>query len=94
MSATLAMKNVKVRAFGTTTTVPDNAIAKLMYYLHCVSVVIDYHDRTLTDYQNYDELTSEELLAIYLLAKKIITLRIKENKFIEIKNYNINNYNY
>ena len=69
MSATLAMKNIKVRAFGTTTTVPDNAIAKLMYYLHCVSVVIDYHDRTLTDYQNYDELTSEELLAIYVLAK-------------------------
>ncbi len=69
MSATLAMKNVKIRAFGNTTTIPNNAIAKMMYYLHCVSVVIDYHDRTLTDYQNYDELTAEQLLAIYLLVK-------------------------
>ena len=69
MSATLALKNVKIRAFGNTTTIPNNAIAKMMYYLHCVSVVIDYHDRTLTDYQNYDELTGEQLLAIYLLVK-------------------------
>ena len=69
MSATLAMKNVKVRAFGTTTTVPNNAIAKLMYYLDCVSAVIEYDDRTLTDYQNYDELTGEELVAVYALAK-------------------------
>ena len=54
MSATLAMKNIKIRAFGSTTTVPKNAIAKMMYYLHCVSVVIDYHDLKLTNYKNYE----------------------------------------
>ena len=69
MSATLAMKNVKVRAFGTTTTVPNNSIAKLMYYLDCVASVIDVDDRRLTDYQNYDELSGEELVAVYALAK-------------------------
>jgi hypothetical protein len=69
MSATFAMKNVKVRAFGTFVNVPNNAIAKLMYYLDCVATVIDYHDRTLTDYQNYNELSGEELVAVYQLAK-------------------------
>lgn len=69
MSTNFAMKNVKIRAFGNTTTIPNNAIAKMMYYLNCVSVVVDYHDRTLTDYQNYDELTASQLLAIYLLIK-------------------------
>ena len=69
MSATLAMKNIKVRAFGTTTTVPNNSIALLMYYLNCVATVIDVDDRRLTDYQNFDELSGEELVTVYALAK-------------------------
>lgn len=69
MSATLGMKNITVRAFGTSTIVPNNAIAKLMYYLACVAAVIDYEDRTLTDYQNYNELSGEQLLAVYHIAK-------------------------
>ena len=69
MSATLAMKNIKIRAFGSTTTVPKNAIAKMMYYLHCVSVVIDYHDLKLTNYKNYDEIKAAKLLEIYVMAK-------------------------
>ena len=69
MSATLAMKNIKIRAFGSTTTVPKNAIAKIMYYLHCVSVVIDYHDLKLTNYKNYDEIKAAKLLEIYVMAK-------------------------
>lgn len=71
MSATLGMKNIKVRAFGQLTNIPNNAIARLMYYLDWVATVIDYHDRTLTDYQNYDELSGEELLAVYQLAKTL-----------------------
>ena len=69
MSATLGMKNITVRAFGTSTTVPNNAIAKLMYYLDCVAAVIDYEDRTLTDYQNYNELSGEQLVEVYWIAK-------------------------
>ena len=69
MSATLGMKNIKIKAFGTTTTVPNNAIAKLMYYLDCVAAVVDYKDRTLTDYQNYNELSGEQLVAVYHIAK-------------------------
>ena len=69
MSATLAMKNIKIRAFGSTTRVPKNAIAKIMYYLHCVSVVIDYQDLKLTNYKNYDEIKAAKLLEIYVMAK-------------------------
>ena len=65
MSATLGMKNIKIRAFGRSTTVPNNAMAKLMYYLHCVTSVIDIIDPVLTDYQNYDELTGEQLVKVY-----------------------------
>jgi hypothetical protein len=79
MSATLGMKNIKVRAFGELTNVPNNAIARLMYYLDCVAAVIEYNDRTLTDYQNYDVLSGEELLAVYQLAKKYDPSFFKKN---------------
>jgi hypothetical protein len=69
MSATFGMKNTTVRMFGEKVIVPDNAIAKLMYYLNCIGVVIDYQDSVLTDFQNYDELSGEQLLAVYQLAK-------------------------
>ncbi len=68
MSATLGMKNIRIKAFGSYTTIPNNAMAKLMYYLHCVATVIDHYDPILTDYQNYDELTGEQLLAVYAIA--------------------------
>ena len=69
MSASLGMKNITVRMFGERTEVPNNAIAKLMYYLDCVVAVIEYDDRTLTDYKNYNELTGKQLLEVYQLAK-------------------------
>ncbi len=69
MSATLGMKNTTVRMFGNLVNVPNNVIAKLMYYLSCITTVIDYKDSTLTDFRNYSELSGEELLAVYELAK-------------------------
>ena len=68
MSSTLAMNNTTIETFGHLVNVPNNNIAKLMYYLDCVSTVIEYNDNTLTDYQNYDELTIEELAAVFALA--------------------------
>ena len=68
MSATLARKNLQIRAFGSKANVPKNPIANLMYYLNCVATVIDYHDPLLTDYHNYELLSGEELLAVYQLA--------------------------
>ena len=65
MSATLGMKNTTVKMFGGKANVPNNTMAKLMYYLHCVVTVIQYENSVLTDYQNYDELTGEQLVEVY-----------------------------
>lgn len=70
MSATLAMKNVKVKAYANPTTIPDDPIGKLMYYLNCVSEVVECENSRLTDYQNYKELTKEESEKVYKLAKE------------------------
>ncbi len=43
--------------------VPDNDLARLMYYLHCVFCAIEYKDqdvRKYRDYRNYDELSYAE----------------------------------
>ena len=71
MPPTYEMKNIRIKAFGRYTTIPNNAMAKLMYYLHCVDTVIEHYDPILTDYQNYDELTGEQLLEVYAIATKL-----------------------
>ena len=69
MSSMLGMNKLNVSMFGEKTQVPNNIFAKLMYYLHCVTVVIDYErDNILTDYENYNNLTDEQIEAVYNLA--------------------------
>ena len=69
MSATLGINKLKVEAYGTKTNVPDNNIAKLMYYLDCVLTVIEY-DRSnkLTDFLHYYNLNNKEKKAVIELA--------------------------
>ena len=51
-----------IKAIGQRTSVPDNDLARLMYYLSCVDTVIQYHEiDRLTDYQNYDSLDVEDI---------------------------------
>ena len=49
--------------------IPDDDVAKLMYYLSCVDTVINYQgiDR-LSDYQNYDSLSVDELILLFKLV--------------------------
>ena len=49
--------------------IPDDDVAKLMYYLSCVDTVINYQgiDR-LSDYQNYDSLSVDELTLLFKLV--------------------------
>ena len=68
-SATIGMNNVMVRPFGNLVTIPNHPIAKLMYYLDCISTLIKYDDNTFTDYQNYHLLSDEETVSVYILAK-------------------------
>ena len=61
MSLNLKYQSLDVKMIGRTVTVPDNKLAKLMYYLQCVFNVIQIDESTrLTDFENYYDLTKEE----------------------------------
>ena len=69
MEATLIDSSLKVEQTGNTTYVPDNDIAKLMYYLDCVMAVIQYDKESkYTDYEHYYNLNSDEEEAVCALA--------------------------
>ena len=54
---------------GQETTVPNNDLAKLMYYLDCITTVIEYDDyNILTDYKHYYNLTLDQKKEVYKLA--------------------------
>ena len=64
MSGDLVMNNLQVEAIGEIVTIPNNDIAKLMYYLSCVDTVINHNqegeDDILTDYKHYYLLSENE----------------------------------
>jgi len=73
MAAFMGRTEVKVKETGHKVTVPNNHIAKLMYYIDCVCSCIEPDDSStisrLRDYQNYHRLSSDEeaqLLALCL----------------------------
>ena len=69
MSATVTINNLKIERTGVTTHVPNNDLAKLMYYLSCVFITIQYDNyNKLSDYQNYTNLNEEEKNLVYALA--------------------------
>ena len=61
--------NQGVEAIGGRTSVPNNDVAKLMYYLSCVDTVINYNGiDKLSDYQNYNSLTKDDLVELFKLV--------------------------
>ena len=60
-----------LRATSSRVTVPDNDVARLMYYLNCVFNTIEYTDqdmRRLRDYRNWSMLSHEEQRMVWLFA--------------------------
>ena len=59
-----------VKSIGETVTIPNDDVARLMYYLSCVKTVIDYdnEDDILTDFENYDLLNVEQLTVLFSLV--------------------------
>ncbi|CAF3619824.1 unnamed protein product [Rotaria socialis] len=59
------------KMFGTTVTVPNADIAKIMHYLDCICTVIDYNDNDINRYRKYSNwanMSNYEDRLIYLLA--------------------------
>ena len=69
MSINLDFNSLNVEKIGRTVNVPNNDLARLMYYLNCISAVIQYDEQNkLIDYQRYYDLNKEEENAVYALA--------------------------
>ncbi len=67
--------DVQVNSIGKKVTVPNNDIARLMYYLSCVDTVINYNEiDNLTDYNSYYLLTDNE---IDILIETVLILNPK-----------------
>ena len=69
MAATLIADKYNISEFGSETRIPDNDIARLMYYMNCVCVVLEINENSaLTDYKNYDVLDNDQAKLVYALA--------------------------
>ena len=69
MQATLGYNSTQVERTTTKTFIPENDIAKLMYYLDCVANVLQYDiNSRYRNYQNYFNLTEKDKEAILVIA--------------------------
>ena len=69
MSLDLQAESLDVKLTGRTVYVPENKIAKLMYYLDCVTGVIQFdRNNKLLEYQDYYLLSEEEEEMVVTLA--------------------------
>ena len=74
MAAVIGSTQIHVKKIGSSTTIPDNPIAKLMYYFDCVCSCIeaddDYTTRRLRNYKNYSRisLSSQEEAQLLILC--------------------------
>lgn len=84
MSGNLFYENVEVEPIGVKVTIPNNDIAKLMYYLSCVITVISYtQDDILSDYEHYYLLNSNQKKVLFNLVASLNPLIfIKAGVFI------------
>eukprot|EP00339_Tiarina_fusa_P015418 CAMPEP_0117060274 /NCGR_PEP_ID=MMETSP0472-20121206/41890_1 /TAXON_ID=693140 ORGANISM="Tiarina fusus, Strain LIS" /NCGR_SAMPLE_ID=MMETSP0472 /ASSEMBLY_ACC=CAM_ASM_000603 /LENGTH=208 /DNA_ID=CAMNT_0004778351 /DNA_START=28 /DNA_END=651 /DNA_ORIENTATION=+ len=68
MAFVATREQVGFKATGVTCTVPNDPIAKLMYYLRCVNTCVDALKGDVTDYNRYRYLSQAEKAAVVALA--------------------------
>ena len=73
MAAVLGKTEIQIKKTGIATTIPDNPIAKLMYYLDCICTCVKADDdssiRRLRNYKNnYSSLSDEEEAKLLILC--------------------------
>jgi hypothetical protein len=79
-------QNFDLRETGVSVSIPNNDIAKCMYYLQCVCNVIDCEDANLkifTNYRNYRALSDDEDEMVYKLCLMCSPDILDEKVFIE-----------
>lgn len=73
MAAAFGRLQLQIERTGSSTTVPNNNKARLMYYLDCICTLLDLGSdasnlRRLRDYNNYFRLTDDETNELILLC--------------------------
>ncbi|UJR28581.1 hypothetical protein I4U23_009814 [Adineta vaga] len=84
--AVYQQSNYGIRETGTTASVPDNDVARCMYYLKCVCSVIDCNDANIlryTKYQNYWALSDAEDEIVYKLCLLLSPDEFADKVFFE-----------
>ncbi|CAF1067791.1 unnamed protein product [Adineta steineri] len=84
--AVYQQSNYGIRETGTTTSVPNNDIARCMYYLKCVCSVIDCNDANIlryTNYNNYWILSDSEDEIVYKLCLTLSPDEFEDKVFFE-----------
>ena len=81
MCASLGFNKIRIKDDSVKTTVPDNDVARLMYYLKCVSTVLNYKGFSqYTNYNKYYNLSRKEVNEVIQLANlfnPVILMRAK-----------------
>ena len=79
--------NTNVREIGATVTVPENDVARCMYYLSCVTAVVDCDDdddmSEYTDYRNYRYLSANDIQIVYRLCLSLSPDKFDDKVFFE-----------
>ena len=72
MAAVIGSTQIQLKKTGSPTTVPDNPIAKLMYYFDCICSCVEADNdstiRRLRNYNNYSRLSNEEEAQLLILC--------------------------
>ena len=72
MAAVIGSTQIHIKKTGSKTTVPDNPIAKLMYYFDCICSCVEADNdgtiRRLRNYQYYSSLSSQEEAQLLILC--------------------------
>ena len=105
MEASLGYNRIRIRDTSTSVNVPNNDVARLMYYLKCVFTVLECNKSSqYTDYNNYESLIMNsgvnELIRLVkmfnpgiMMGKKVFVLDDDldmGNRFIEITGETMN----
>ena len=70
MQANVGYNRLRIKDTSTRALVPNNDIARLMYYLKCVFTVLKCNNFSkFTDYNNYDYLSNSDIIELIRLVK-------------------------
>ena len=96
MAALLQRQQIQIEKTSTSTTIPNNPVAKLMYYFNCVCSCIDDDDDSsfsrLRQYKtNYNSLSDEEEAMLLVLCLALSPDKLIDSVFFHNEQIDCNN---